>query len=241
MKRIYIISMLLSVTVSVFAQWVNYTSVHHPEILNQFTIMETGIGSTFSIPTTIKLLNRSYYKTAHEKNKTFLRGEYALYLPAESEAAEQVDSALSDRAKVEASNVSDRSFVTSYLSWSLEKDKILSRQRLFLSNIGKITLFGGTSSDRDYWMSIYEALDGGIKTLCDAYLPSSERHKGFLSMYEELYKNNENLCRQIARWASIRDAKKSSGLSTKPRRPNTSEIVRASLTSWKNNSGKGRP
>ena len=72
-KRIYILSILLSLTLSVFSQgYVQVTKNHEEYIMQQFTTMETGAGA-LTPRFYYNALHKQYQRTANVENKQLFR------------------------------------------------------------------------------------------------------------------------------------------------------------------------
>ena len=107
MKRLYYHVLLLAamLPLSVMAQSVTYN--HDESVMNQFTIGETGAGS-FTPDWYYDVLHKNYRNGAMMTNKQFFRSQMNLTLYQEVPHAEALDSALTERMRVEAKNIADR-------------------------------------------------------------------------------------------------------------------------------------
>ena len=68
--------------------------------------------------------------------------------------AENIDSALTSRAAIEALNVADRQID---LAWTAEGNKIEAAMARFKQNIDRIMFVGGTANEKHRW-AVYYAL-----------------------------------------------------------------------------------
>ena len=122
-KRIYILSILLSLTLSVFSQgYVQVTKNHEEYIMQQFTTMETGAGA-LTPRFYYNALHKQYQRTANVENKQLFRLHMKARVADEKVYADSIDSVTMRRAKVEALNVLDRQPLTD-TAWPVEKSKI---------------------------------------------------------------------------------------------------------------------
>ena len=89
-----------------FAQSVTYN--HDDAKMNQITVAEIGSGS-LTPSLYYQLLHKSYQKSAAAKNKLGFRTTAGINLYNQVDDAEALDSAMTQRARIEALNVADRS------------------------------------------------------------------------------------------------------------------------------------
>ena len=126
MKRLYYHVLLLAamLPLSVMAQSVTYN--HDESVMNQFTIGETGAGS-FTPDWYYDVLHKNYRNGAMMTNKQFFRSQMNLTLYQEVPHAEALDSALTERMRVEAKNIADRTPGLTDIAWQVERGKIESK------------------------------------------------------------------------------------------------------------------
>lgn len=224
-----LLSLSLGVPALLSAQSVTYH--HDPAVMNQFTVGETGLGNLQ--PNWYYYgLHRSYQSTASATNKQAQRllTYYVLY--REQPMAEQIDSALTDRAKIEALNITDRSGGVLDLAWQMEREKIENKQQQFKKNINQILFRGGTNNDYKYWTGIYNAVDCGLRAVKDAYMPNSQRKKQYLLIYKDLVQYNNQLVDCICVWAGLKQSKEyESGRTV--RHPKPGDVARSAYGRWK--------
>ena len=122
---------------SVMAQSVTYN--HDESVMNQFTIGETGAGS-FTPDWYYDVLHKNYRNGAMMTNKQFFRSQMNLTLYQEVPHAESLDSALTERMRVEAKNIADRTPGLTDIAWQVERGKIESKLSVLKGNIERITL-----------------------------------------------------------------------------------------------------
>ena len=164
MKKVFLVQLLLAwVCIENHAQTVTYN--HDESVMNQVTIQETGSGS-FTPDTYYDVFHKDYRNYAARDNKLTFR---TLVVAAEKRQvpyAEEIDSALTKRAKVEALNLADRQVDA---VWLVEKDKVMDALDTFKSNIEKITLYGGTYTSYANWVEIYNMLVCGLNYIRNSY------------------------------------------------------------------------
>lgn len=179
-----------------------YTYNHDATKMNQITIMEMGTGS-FSPEAYYTLFHSSYKKSAASKNKMTFRTTAGVTSYAQVEYAEQIDSSLVSRAKIEALNVSDRSGGVLDLAWLAEKNKINEKMQSFLNNINRIVPAGGSPDDRKRWNEYYQVFQCAIKATQQAYMPNAQRKKEYLKIYEDVTRQNDLLIRQLVKMSNV--------------------------------------
>jgi len=231
MKRILFLSAMVMGICSIGkAQSVTYN--HDDAKMNQITVMEIGSGGlTPSLYYT--LLHKSYQKSASTKNKLAYRATAGLNLYAQVDEAEALDSALNQRAKVEALNVADRSGGTLDLAWMAESGKLNSKLADFEQNIHRVLEVGGTANEQTHWKEYYNAYQCAIKAAQNAYMPNAQRKKEYLRIYADVARKNETLILYIVR---LSNARKTSELlaATDNRENHKAQIVRNALSRWRN-------
>ena len=181
---------------------------HDASVYNQFLVTETG-GGSLTPSLYYDVLHRGYSKWAHSSNKNLYRGALTLVLEKEKPMAEQIDSALTYRAKIEAMNVADRTPKALDLAWQTEKTKIEKKFQIFRENINKITMCGGSSQDYREWLEIYNCLQTALKAVRDAYMPLNERKKQYLEIYHDIVLRNQQLVSYVT---SLRYGKEANDL-----------------------------
>ena len=184
-----LVAVLLAISNSAVGQ---PTYNHDASVYNQFLVTEVG-GGSLTPSLWYDVLHRSYSKWAHSSNKNLYRGALTLTLEKEKPMAEQIDSALTYRAKLEAMNVADRTPKAIDLAWQTEKTKIEKKFQIFRENINKITMCGGSSQDYREWLEIYNCLQTALKAVRDAYMPLNERKKQYLEIYHDIVLRNQQL------------------------------------------------
>ncbi len=220
--------LLMVVTVPVTAQTYN----HDASVCNQFLVGETG-GGSLTPQLYYNATHNSYQKWAYMENKNLFRGQLALVLEREKPMAEQIDSALTYRARIEAMNVADRTPKALDLAWQAEKGKIEKKFQLFRENINKITMKGGSSRDYREWLEIYNCLQTALKAVRDAYLPLNERKRQYLEIYHDLVLRNQQLVQYVTSLSCGREADSLLNSKVSPRYVRLSGYTSDALGRWK--------
>lgn len=175
------------------AQSVTYN--HDSAKKNQITVMETGSGS-LTPEFYYWTLHNSYKKSAASKNKLGFRTTAGLNAYTQVAYAENIDSALTSRAKIEALNVADRQID---LAWLAECNKIEMAMARFKQNIDRILSVGGTPTEKQRWTEYYNIYNCAVKATKDTYMPNAQRKKEYLRIYEDVARQNEILVRYLVR------------------------------------------
>ena len=226
MRKILSIAMLALACSHAQAQYVTYN--HSDTKMYQVTVMETGAGS-LTPALFYRTLHNSYQKTAVARNKLVYRTEASAALYSQVSNAEKIDSALTNRAKIEALNMADRKVD---IAWQAEGQKIDSKMRSFLSNIDRIIPTGGSAQERQRWMEYYNLFHTAIRSVREAYMPNSERKSQYLSIYEDICHQNEILIGSLVA-ISNRNATNAALAATLERDSHTADIARSARERWK--------
>lgn len=222
------VTVLMAATVAVTAQTYN----HDASVCNQFLVGETG-GGTLTPQLYYEALHRSYQKWAYMENKNLFRGQLALVLEQEKPLAEQIDSALTYRARIEAMNVADRTPKALDLAWQAEKGKIEKKFQFFRENINKITMKGGSSQDYRHWLEIYNCLQTALQAVRNAYLPLNERKRQYLEIYHDLVSRNSQLVQFVTALSSGQEAGELLHSKVSPRYVRLSGYTSDAMGRWK--------
>lgn len=225
MKRTILLATLSLGLAQAHAQYASYN--HDATKMNQITIMEIGTGS-LTPEFYYTLLHNNYKKSAASKNKLGFRTAAGMAAYGQVDKAEQIDSALTSRAKIEALNIADREVD---IAWMAEGGKIEEKLQSFQNNINRIVPAGGQPSDRTRWTEYYNMYKTAINATRNAYMPNAQRKKEYLHIYDDLCKQNELLVSFIV---SVNNrAKTSHALQATLNRTNrTGEIVNEARMRW---------
>ena len=183
----------------VFAQSVTYN--HDDAKMNQINVAEIGSGS-LTPSLYYQLLHKSYQKSAAAKNKLGFRSAAGINLYNQVDDAEALDSAMTQRARIEALNVADRSGGALDAAWLAEGDKINSALENFNRNIQRITEVGGSHYELEHWREQYNVFVCAVKSVQEAYMPNSQRKKQYLRIHADIIRKNEMLVRYLVRLAN---------------------------------------
>lgn len=216
-----------------YAQYATYN--HDASKMNQITVMEIGTGS-LRPELYYTLLHNNYYKSAAVKNKLGFRSQAGASAYMQVDLAEQIDSALTNRAKIEALNVVDRQID---IAWQTEGSKIEKAMQSFIDNINRIVPAGGTPTDRTRWTEYYKVYQTAIKATQQAYMPNSQRKKEYLRIYEDVAKQNDLLVRYLVSINSRTNVAQALNASfTKVNR--NGEIAKQAQRRWKGSSSSNQ-
>lgn len=202
-RKLYIIigigAALFGVVPMSLAQSVTYS--HDDAKMNQITV--AGIGSGSLTPSLYyQLLHKSYQKSAAAKNKLGFRTTAGINLYNQVNEAEALDSAMTQRARIEALNVADRSGGALDVAWLAEGDKINSALEDFEKNIRRIIEAGGSNYEQEHWRKQYNMFLCAVKSVQEAYMPNAERKKQYLRIHADIIRKNEMLVRYLVRLAN---------------------------------------
>lgn len=202
-RKLYIIigigAALFGVVPMSLAQSVTYS--HDDAKMNQITV--AGIGSGSLTPSLYyQLLHKSYQKSAAAKNKLGFRTTAGINLYNQVNEAEALDSAMTQRARIEALNVADRSGGALDVAWLAEGDKINSALEDFEKNIRRIIEAGGSNYEQEHWREQCNMFLCAVKSVQEAYMPNAERKKQYLRIHADIIRKNEMLVRYLVRLAN---------------------------------------
>ena len=201
-RKLYIIigigAALFGVVPISLAQSVTYS--HDDAKMNQITVAEIGSGS-LTPEFYYWLLHNSYRESAAAKNKLGFRTTAGINLYNQVDEAEALDSAMTQRARIEALNVADRSGALD-VAWLAEGEKINSALEDFEKNIRRIIEAGGSNYEQEHWREQYNVFLCAVKSVQEAYMPNAERKKQYLRIHADIIRKNEILVRYIMRLAN---------------------------------------
>ena len=202
-RKLYIIigigAALFGVVPISLAQSVTYS--HDDAKMNQITVAEIGSGS-LTPEFYYWLLHNSYRESAAAKNKLGFRTTAGINLYNQVDEAEALDSAMTQRARIEALNVADRSGGALDVAWLAEGDKINAALEDFEKNIRRIIEAGGSNYEQEHWREQYNVFLCAVKSVQEAYMPNAERKKQYLRIHADIIRKNEMLVRYLVRLAN---------------------------------------
>lgn len=216
-KRIPITLLFLAVSMMMAAQYMTYN--HDPLVMNQFMKAEIGSGTLgagyfWAEQVYYGLTHKEYRNMANDPANNKLASRtltYAEVLKQENYAL-QIKDSLEKRAEIEALNVADRQVDVEHL---VEKDKLDRQQAIFKKSIQDIVYYGGTSTDKTAWTTIYNMVQESIDAAHNAYMPNSQRKAVYLLLYKDLCTYNSALNECKAKWWAARTVRNNEGYSQK--------------------------
>lgn len=226
---------MLSFTSKAFGQSVTYS--HDAAKMNQITVAEIGSGS-LTPSLYYQLLHKSYQKSAAAKNKLGFRTAAGINLYNQVDDAEALDSALTQRVRIEALNVADRSGGAMDVAWLAEGSKVNSALENFERNIRRVIEAGGSAGEQEYWKEYYNMYLCAVKAVQDAYMPNSQRKKQYLRIHADILRKNEALVRYLVRLSNatkVEELLDASGIIEDRR----AQIVMAAMNRWREAGWKG--
>jgi len=204
-RRMVMMAVMLVTAVMVQAQYVTYN--HDASVMNQFTIGEIGAGS-FTPDLYYDAFHKSYRNGAMMTNKQFYRSQLKLALTPEESHAENLDSALNERKRVEELNIADRTPGVTDVAWQVEKSKIESKLAIYKKNIESLTTEGAPAKEYIVWMERYNAINCGLQAVRDSYMPQGKRKEQYIAIYKDILLQNTEVCEYIAYLRSAKEVKR---------------------------------
>jgi len=227
------LSVLLS-TMKAFSQGITYN--HDASVMNQFLIGEVGAGS-FTPDLYYDLFHKSYRNYATSHNKQMFRTEMTLMLHKQEPYAEELDSALNDRKRVELKNIADRTPNVTDAAWLVERGKIEGKLDILKRNIESITIEGGSVQSYREWLERYNAIQCGIDAIRNAYMPQGSRKEQYIAIYRDILEKNVEVCEYLDYLRSAKTAKFFITQTSRQIKPidttQVKRIARASHGRWK--------
>lgn len=174
---------------------------HHDEVLkNQFSVQTYGMGNLGDgDPLGSEyywLTHNSYAEDAASKNTATLRALLKPSLFNEEFYSVDLDSALSERRRVELLNVLDRDPATD-ATWQVERSRIERGKDTYLNNINQICMNGGTTESQRQWMEKYRCIECALNVVRNSYLPQGKRKEQYLAIYRDIVSQNAELCEYL--------------------------------------------
>ena len=209
---------------------------HDDSVMNQFTIGETGAGS-FTPDLYYDAFHKSYRNGAMMTNKEFFRSEMTMVLKKQEPYAEALDTALTERKRVELLNIADRTPGVTDVAWQVERGKIEGKLSILKKNIERITIDSGSVQTYREWLERYNAIQCGIDAIRNAYMPQGSRKEQYIAIYRDILERNVEVCEYLD---YLRTAKQAKFFVTQSKRVVTpvdttqiKRIARASHGRWK--------
>ena len=208
-SNFYIIVLMLAAVLSASAQGVTYN--HDESVMNQVKTTEIA----YSGPDLYhKLFHRSYrrWATDHIYSKQTNRAWVMGAVREQKHMAEEIDSAYTKRFEAELANMLDRQVDIEWETTNVAGftfggmgEKIRKQQQRFKQYIQRISFWGGSAEDSEYWTGIYNCINEGIDAMRDAYQPNSSRKAQYIAIYDELSERIKQLLAIKEVWVARRD------------------------------------
>ena len=230
----FILSVVMVVTAfPVFGQGMTYN--HDSSVMNQFTIGETGAGS-FTPDLYYDAFHKNYRNDAMMTNKQVFRSQMTLVLHKQEPMAENLDSALTDRMRVELKNIADRTPGVGDVAWQVERGKIEGKLDILKKNIERITICGGTVQSYREWLERYNAIQCGIDAVRNSYMMQGSRKEQYIEIYKDILVKNVEVCNYLEYLRAAKEAKKYKNNVRAVHPIDTSQVARIARSShgrWK--------
>lgn len=184
------------------------TFIHDQSFMNQFLTAETGASGALE-PGWFYALHPSYRNTAAATNKGFFRTETRLAIAPQVSYSESVDTALCERAEKEAWNMIDRipGGAQASVVWATERSKIDGKMDQLRQICDQILPSGGPLKAKEHYETKYKMMQMSINTMKDAYLPSGDRQKQYIQIYNDLLKIVESGNKSVAYYRALRQVR----------------------------------
>lgn len=233
-NKILMVAVMFFTVSQVYGQGMTYD--HDASVMNQFLIGETGAGR-FTPDVYYDTFHKNYRNTAMTTNKQLFRTQMTLMLHKQEPYAEALDSALTDRMRVESKNIADRTPSVTDFAWLVERGKIEGKLDILKKNIERITINGGTVQSYREWIERYNALQCGIDAIRNAYMPQGSRKEQYIAIYKDILHKNLEVCEYLEYLRAAQMAQKHNKTSVREVTPLDSSqigrIARASHGRWK--------
>lgn len=205
-KRIIIIILYILALLGVGIQVLRaqtYTFNHDPAVMNQFMMTE-GLGGVAVPDIYYDTFHSGYRQWAMLQGKSELRMAELLEIVTQPKMAEDVDSALSRRNKIEILNIADR---MTDVAWQTEGKKLESLYDEDAELIRHLSKYGASLKVREAYERRLVAIDFSIRETRDAYMPNGKRKDSFLADYDALVSLRRDLRDLLIYYKSLKDIK----------------------------------
>lgn len=230
-KELIFIVLLLFTTLSGKAQ--NMTYEHDNQIMNQFTVMELGVG-VLRPADYYNTMHKSYQYTAHATNKFLFREKVKTDTKQEVQYSDTIKKVYNKRSKVELLNYASKNPKLNE-ALSTEINKVNSKMAVLYNNISKIQARGGTSKDHEQWIGIYKCLQNDLNILHKAWITMGDRQKQYITLYKRVVKYNSDLVAKQLEWNGRKQVQKWYSSASKPtRQTRNGTLAFKSLGRWQN-------
>lgn len=228
-KRIFLILMLVVSFLVGHAQSMTYH--HDASIMNQFTVMETGVGG-LTPPQYYNGLHKNYYNWANVNNKNQSRISFGREVDNQVSKADTIKSALKRRAIIGGwDQVSQDPSMD--MAWKIEGPKIETKMALFKKNIGRIIPKGGTSDDQFVWTQTYNCLQSAINIIRKSTLTHGQRQTEYVTIYRQIIGKMSLLSKKFSEWEGNKMTKEFNNSGTPIKRTSSNgNLAYGSLLNW---------
>lgn len=230
--RINCIFLILMCLMSVLDGRAQGMTFHHdPSIMNQFTVMETGVGG-LTPPDYYTTLHKNYYRWANVNNKNLSRIEFGRDVDKQVGKADTIKSALKRRAIVAGwDQVSQDPSLDA--AWKIEGPKIEAKMDMLYKNIGRIIPKGGSSDDQKIWVMNYRCLVDAIRIIQKSTLTHGQRQTEYVAIYRQIVGKLSLLSKKLSEWEATKMVKAWNKSGTPIKRTSTNgTLAYGSLLSW---------
>ena len=223
-------TVMVMFTMTVTAQSMTYN--HDASVMNQFTIGEVGLGS-FTPDLYYDTFHKNYRNGAMKTNKQLFRTQMLQTLTSEVDHAEALDSALTERMRVESKNIADRTSGATDAAWLVERNKIESKLGMFKNNIERLTMEGASASVYRSWLERYNCINCGLQAVRDAYMPQGNRKDQYIAIYKDILLQNTEVCEYLQYLRAVKSVKQMNDTTKRLPRVQFGSIARSAHGRWK--------
>lgn len=228
-NRIFLILLFIMSVVEGRAQGMTFN--HDPSIMNQVTVMETGIGG-LTPPMYYNEVHHNYYRWANVNNKNQSRIVFGREVDKQVEKSDTIKSALKRRAIIAGwDRVSQDPSLDA--AWKIEGPKIENKMAVFKKNIGRIIPKGGTSDDQFVWTQTYNCIQSAINIIRKSTLTHGQRQTEYVAIYRQIISKLSLLSKKLSEWEGQKMVKEFKKSGTPIKRTSTNgTLAYGSLLSW---------
>lgn len=227
-----LMTVIISVTTCHLYGQTGITYNHDDPVMHQFTVGETGVGS-LRPDLYYDTFHKNYRNSAMMTNKQFFRSQMTLSLHQQEPMAEALDSALTDRMRVELKNIADRTPGVGDVAWQVERGKIEGKLDLLKRNIERITIEGGTVQSYREWLERYNAIQCGIDAIRNSYLSQGSRKEQYIEIYKDILIKTNEVCEYLSYLRAKRTVNRATTSAHTPSTANIAVIARSAHGRWK--------
>lgn len=175
----------MAMIVSLGCKAQNITYNHDESFMQQFLFTETGAGS-LTPDFYYELFHESYRNNYMGQGKLTFRTTMAATMLQETPEAENLDSALVERAEIEALNVKDRTPGLADVAWLAEGPKIENKLQALTNSINNLSIVGAKKETKDLFLAEHDKLLQAVKSVKEAYMPLDDRKLQYIEIYNDI-------------------------------------------------------